>query len=205
MAFRPTLCSKPTDTVGSIEQLDLLAMLIESSDRWWDAVSVGRALGINPGTMQRNLERLATRNLLAVNLGNDVSDRFDPEAPVSVPRARRSPRHSSREALSAILRRQGWPPESPARPLFPVAADRLLRRARRGARHRVACSRLVCAARVPRLDAAGSTTGSFDDFAHAPSDCSGDSNAAKHENFAASFGRRSSRRSKSPAPITSGW
>jgi hypothetical protein len=69
------------DAVDSIEQLELLVMLIESSDRWWDAVSAGRALGINPGTMQRDLERLATRNLLAVNLGNDVSYRFEPGSP----------------------------------------------------------------------------------------------------------------------------
>jgi len=50
------------DTVDSIEQLELLVMLIESWDRWWDAVSAGRALGVNPGTTQRDLERLATRN-----------------------------------------------------------------------------------------------------------------------------------------------
>jgi hypothetical protein len=61
------------DTVDSIEQLELLAMLIESSDRWWDAVSAGRALGVNPGRTRRDLERLATRNLLAVNLGNELS------------------------------------------------------------------------------------------------------------------------------------
>ena len=56
-------------------------MLIESSHRWWDAGSAGRALGVNPGTTHRDLERLATRNLLAVNLGNDVSYRFEPVSP----------------------------------------------------------------------------------------------------------------------------
>jgi len=59
-------------------------------------VSAGRALGINPDTMQRDLERLATRNLLAVNLGNDVSYWLSQAVPVSVPRARRSPRHIER-------------------------------------------------------------------------------------------------------------
>jgi hypothetical protein len=69
------------EAVDSIEQLDLLVMLIESLDRWWDAVSAGRAHGINPGSMQRDLERLATRNLLAVNLRKDVSYRFEPGSP----------------------------------------------------------------------------------------------------------------------------
>ena len=66
------------DSIDSIEQLELLAMLIESSHRWWDAASAGRALGVNPGAAERDLERLATRNLLAVNLGNEVSYRFEP-------------------------------------------------------------------------------------------------------------------------------
>jgi len=57
------------DTIDSIEQLELLMMLIESSGRWWDAVTAGHALGVRPETMQRSLERLATRNLLAVTSG----------------------------------------------------------------------------------------------------------------------------------------
>jgi len=66
------------ESIDSIEQLELLALLIESSHRYWDAASAGRALGVNPGKTQRDLERLATRNLLAVNLGADVSYRFEP-------------------------------------------------------------------------------------------------------------------------------
>ncbi len=66
------------DSIDSIEQLELLAMLIDSSQRYWDAASAGRALGVNPATAQRDLERLATRNLLAVNLGNEVNYRFEP-------------------------------------------------------------------------------------------------------------------------------
>jgi hypothetical protein len=52
------------DTVDSIEQLELLVMLIESSDRWWHAVSAGGALGVNPGTTQRDLERLSLSSIL---------------------------------------------------------------------------------------------------------------------------------------------
>jgi hypothetical protein len=65
-------------TADSIERLELLVMLIESPDRWWDAVSAGPAVGVDPGTIQRDLEHLATRNLLAVNLGTTVSYRYEP-------------------------------------------------------------------------------------------------------------------------------
>ena len=81
--------------------------------------------------------------------------------------------------------RRGWPPGSPAGPLRPVAADRVLRRVGRGARHRVACGRLVCAARVPRVGAAGRTAGSFDDFPHASLDRSRDVRGGVHMDAAA--------------------
>ena len=42
------------------------------------------------------------------------------------------------------------PAGAAAGPLFPAAADRLFRRLGRGARHRVAGGRFVCAARVSR-------------------------------------------------------
>ena len=95
------------DTIDSIEQLELLVMLIESSDRWWDAVSAGHALGVSPGTTQRGLERLATRNLLAVNLGNDVRYRFEPGSPSLRARS---------EAFAAAFRRN-------PRALFRLAAQ----------------------------------------------------------------------------------
>ena len=76
----PDVAQFVNDSIDSIE-LELLVMLINSSHRYWDAASAGRALGLNAGTTQRDLERLATRNLLAVNLGNDVSYRFEPGSP----------------------------------------------------------------------------------------------------------------------------
>ena len=99
------------DNVDSIEQLELFVMLIESSNRWWDAVSAGRALGINPGTTQRDLERLATCNLLAVNLGNDVSYRFEPGSPSL---------HATIEAFAAAYRKN---PSA----LFRLAAEKQTR------------------------------------------------------------------------------
>ena len=75
------------ETVDSIEQLELLLMLIESSDRWWDAVTAASELGVEPARAQRALEHFATRNLLAVNLANAVSYRFDPGSPSLAARA----------------------------------------------------------------------------------------------------------------------
>jgi hypothetical protein len=77
----PDVVQFVNDTVDSIEQLELLVLLIESSDRRWDAVSARRALGVNSGTTQRDLERFATAICSAVNLGNDVSYRFEPGSP----------------------------------------------------------------------------------------------------------------------------
>ena len=102
------------DSVDSIEQLELLVMLIESPNRWWDAAAAGRALGVDPGRTQRDLERLATRNLLAVRLTNDVSYRFEPGSPSLAARA---------AAFAAAYR-------SHARALFRLVSDRQKRAVR---------------------------------------------------------------------------
>jgi hypothetical protein len=77
----PDVVQFVSHAVDSIEQLELLAMLVGSSGRWWNAASAGAALGVSSGKVQHDLECLATRNLLAVKLGNDVSYRFDPGSP----------------------------------------------------------------------------------------------------------------------------
>ena len=102
------------ETVDSIEQLELLLMLIESSDRWWDAVTAASKLGVEPARAQRDLEHFATRNLLAVNLANDVSYRFDPGSPSLAVRA---------EAVAAAHR-------SNARALFRLVSGRQKRAVR---------------------------------------------------------------------------
>lgn len=79
------------DTVDLIEDFELLLMLIESSHRRWDAMSARRARSAKLGTTQRDLEGLATRNLLAVKIGNEVRYRFDPgthEQKLRTPRRR---------------------------------------------------------------------------------------------------------------------
>jgi hypothetical protein len=74
----PDVVQFVNDTADSLERLELLVMLIESPDRWWDAASAAHAVGVDPTTSQRDLEHLATRNLLAVNLGTTVSYRYEP-------------------------------------------------------------------------------------------------------------------------------
>jgi hypothetical protein len=74
----PDVVEFVNETADSIERLELLVMLIESPDQWWDAVSAGHAVGVDPATTQRDLEHLATHNLLAVNLGSTVSYRYEP-------------------------------------------------------------------------------------------------------------------------------
>src|SRR5262249_11944409 len=78
-------------------------------------------------------------------------------------------RRIRRGTVPAILRGQR-PAGGGARGLLPVAADRVLRRSGRGARDRMACGRLVCAARVSRAGVAGGAAGPFDDLAQASPD-----------------------------------
>jgi hypothetical protein len=92
----PDVAQFVQNTLRSIAQLELLVMLIDSSDRWWDAVSAGRALGIDSAQMQRALEFLATRNLLAVNLGSTISYRFEPGSEVL---------RTTSEAVAAMYRK----------------------------------------------------------------------------------------------------
>ena len=103
----------------SVDDLDLLAKLVEESDRWWDADVIVRELGISKNEAQRALERLATANLLEVRLTVSVRYRFHPgsddvkhaatacadiyrDNPVAVVRAiaRDEPRRRARTALS---------------------------------------------------------------------------------------------------------
>ena len=65
----------------SLEHLEVLALLIQHSDKWWDAETVGRQLGITAAAGRRILEHLASRNLLAIRVVSDVRYQFQPGEP----------------------------------------------------------------------------------------------------------------------------
>jgi hypothetical protein len=62
----------------TLEHLEVLALLIRRGDQWWDAGAVGQELGITPDASRPILEHLASRNLLAIRVRNDVRYQFQP-------------------------------------------------------------------------------------------------------------------------------
>jgi len=66
------------DNVDSLEQLELLALVMKAPDRWWDAASVAAELRMSTGMARLALEGLATRNLMAISLTTDIRYRFQP-------------------------------------------------------------------------------------------------------------------------------
>jgi hypothetical protein len=64
--------------IGSLEQLEVLTVMMKSPERWWDAAEVAALLGLNLAVARTALERLASGNLLAITLTTDVHYRFQP-------------------------------------------------------------------------------------------------------------------------------
>lgn len=65
----------------SLEHLEVLALLIRESEKWWDAAAVGRELGIPAAACRLILEQLASSNLLAIAITADVRYQFQPGVP----------------------------------------------------------------------------------------------------------------------------
>ena len=70
-----------TRNIESLEQLELLLLLMHSPDRWWDAASVAHALGMSPEDARRTLDRFTSHNLLAISITGDVRYQFQPGEP----------------------------------------------------------------------------------------------------------------------------
>jgi DNA repair protein RadC len=64
--------------IKSLDQLELLLLLLQSPHRWWDAPSVARELMMDTDSARRVLERFASQNLLAIAVTGDVRYRFQP-------------------------------------------------------------------------------------------------------------------------------
>jgi hypothetical protein len=66
------------DHLRSLEELQLLMTCMHAGDRWWDASSVARELGVSPPAARRALDHLASRNLLDIRITGDVRYQFRP-------------------------------------------------------------------------------------------------------------------------------
>jgi len=67
--------------VDNIEQLEIVLLLSQYSDRSWTAADVASSLRLVERAAAAHLETLAARHLLDVRLGHDVRYRFSPATP----------------------------------------------------------------------------------------------------------------------------
>lgn len=64
--------------VDSVEQLELLMLLARTGGRSWTADDVATTLGLSPASVTRNLEALASRQLLSATPGPPTRYRYAP-------------------------------------------------------------------------------------------------------------------------------
>lgn len=67
--------------IETLEQLELLLLLVQAPDRWWDATTVADTLSIPTDTARQALDHFAMRNLLAIRITGDLRYQFQPGEP----------------------------------------------------------------------------------------------------------------------------
>ncbi len=67
--------------IDSLEQLELLLVVMQTPQRWWDASAVSAQLGVHPDAARSALEHLAAHNLLAIRVTGDVRYQYQPGRP----------------------------------------------------------------------------------------------------------------------------
>jgi hypothetical protein len=74
----PAVAAFLAEHVASVEELELLMLLVVSAGRWWDASSTSRELGVPVVRTRAMLDGFATRNLLDIRITEDVRYQFRP-------------------------------------------------------------------------------------------------------------------------------
>ena len=74
----PLVLTFLSEHVSNLEQFQLLVRIVQGGDRWWDAPSVARELGIGARQAQAALDHLAKHNLLDIRITGDVRYQFQP-------------------------------------------------------------------------------------------------------------------------------
>jgi hypothetical protein len=62
----------------SVAEIEVLAAMIDTPDRWWDATLISGELRVAVATARGLLDRLAGLNLLDIRFTDDVRYRFRP-------------------------------------------------------------------------------------------------------------------------------
>jgi hypothetical protein len=74
----PEIADFARQYIGSLEDLQVLMTCLDGRDRWWDAATMGREIGIGTTTARRALDHLARGNLLDIRITGDVRYQFNP-------------------------------------------------------------------------------------------------------------------------------
>lgn len=74
----PLVLTFLSEHVGDLHQFQLLLRLVQGGDRWWDAASVAREVGITPEEAHAALDHLAKHNLLDIRITGEVRYQFRP-------------------------------------------------------------------------------------------------------------------------------
>lgn len=88
----------------------MLVMMYLSPDRWWTARELAAELYLAEAPTVHDVERLATRGLLEVRLGNDMNFRVSPASPSlaeAVAQLAEAYRTNRVDVLSRIVSRRG--------------------------------------------------------------------------------------------------
>jgi hypothetical protein len=67
--------------IASVDQLEILVLLIEASTRWFDATTTSHQLGMSPERARSALDALAAHSLLDIRISDDIRYQFSPGRP----------------------------------------------------------------------------------------------------------------------------
>lgn len=68
-------------SIKSVEQLEVLLLVLRARDRYWDADAIADHLGLRRDHAASSLEALAGQNLLDVRLSESIKYRYGPATP----------------------------------------------------------------------------------------------------------------------------
>jgi hypothetical protein len=77
----PAIVEFLTQHIASLDELEILMLLVQASTRWFDAATAARHLGLSPERAHSALDALAARNLLDIRISDDVRYQFRPGRP----------------------------------------------------------------------------------------------------------------------------
>ena len=77
----PVVLAFVADHLTSVDELQLLLTCMHTRDRWWDARTAARELGITENAARRALDHLAAHNLFDLRVTGDVRYQYRPGTP----------------------------------------------------------------------------------------------------------------------------